>query len=281
MPQPMVPVTNEATAPGEALESFRSEIDAMRDNDVVVARVDVAASALTAIGSMPEIDAHRAQILSVFGASAGDTLDRLVPIARAVLAAHAAYIMERDRDLEPMAAELMEVRSRLFIAASALIQRKHLHKKALDGLNGGQSYQGRVVDTMALAGLFRVLLPTLREHTKVDEDQIAQAERLADQFGAAYSLRDQAQAGSSKGARDRARAFTIFFRAYERIRQMLTYLRWHDGDVEEIAPSLFTRGPRKQDAEDDVGTPTPGTDNPPNRNPVPPGMPGADPFTTT
>jgi hypothetical protein len=284
MPQSNMLPTFVATAPGEALAQFRSEIDAMPDTDVVTVRVDVTASALTAVGSMPEIEAHRAAILSVFGLREGETLDRLVPLAHALLAAQASYLLVADVDLEPMAQELMQVRTRLFIAASALIQRKLVQKKALASLIGGQSYQGRVMDTIMLVHLFHGLPADVRASTRVDDAEITRAVMLAQQFGNAVALREQARVGTSQPARDRARVFTLFFDAYERIRQMLTYLRWHQGDVEQIAPSLFARGPRKRDTDDgDDGTRA-GTGHPPTGaptgNPVPPGMPGANPFTS-
>ena len=279
MPQSNGSNESVTTAAGEVLESFRSEIDAMPDSDIVAARVEIAASAATAIGSMPEIEAHRAAIVSVFGPSGGETLDRLVPIARALLAAHAAHLAVADRDLEPMAQELMEVRTRLFIAASALIQRKVVHKKSFVSLTGGQSYQARVTDTMVLVAWFRGNAATIAPHTKVDEAELAAAEEKADAFLFAYSQRDQAQAGTSQSARDRARAFTLFFNTYESVRQMLTYLRWHEGDIQQIAPSLFTRGPRKQAEDDDVTPPGSDIAPPPNGRPVSPGLPGSDPFS--
>ncbi len=269
MPSPMVSPIPDTTV--DALASFRSEIDAMNDSDIVTPRVDVAAAALTAIGAMPEIEAQRAAIVAVFGEAGGLTLDRLVPVARAVLLAHSTLVATAERDLEPMARELMDVRNALYNAASALMERELVSKKELHSLVGGQSYQGRVVDTMGLASWFRALPSAVRAQTKVDDAQLRQAEQMAHHFSEAFAKRDQASAGSSKPARDRARMFSLFFRTYERVRRMLGFVRWHEADRDAIAPSIFAgRSSRRNDH--DVVAPADPT------NDISPDMPGADPF---
>ena len=58
---------------------------------------------------------------------------------------------------------------------------------------------------------------------------------------------------------------------------MLTLLRWNDGDADEIAPSLYA-GRTRSRADDDTDTGAPVTGPTPTTNPIPPGMPGSDPF---
>jgi hypothetical protein len=50
----------------------------------------------------------------------------------------------------------------------------------------------------------------------------------------------------------RERAFTLFYRAYDELRRAVTFLRWHDGDIEQLVPTLFLRsGKRKGEAASD------------------------------
>jgi hypothetical protein len=47
----------------------------------------------------------------------------------------------------------------------------------------------------------------------------------------------------------RARAFTVFARAWEECRRAVTYLRWHEGDADKLVPSLRSnKGPRRRGA---------------------------------
>lgn len=277
VPRPSTPATL------DQLASFRSEIEALLDTEVLTPRIDVSAAALIAIGAMPAIEAHRASVLAVFGARGEATLDRLVPVAQGVLLSHAITVANGERDVEAMAKEVMDLRNLLYVAASALIERGLASKKSLATLTGGQSYQARVTDTIALASWFGSLPSTVRAQTKITDAELEHAQRAAVSFGAAFAQRDQARAGSSAAARDRARMFTLFSRTYERVRQMLTYVRWFEGDVEQIAPSLYAgRGTRR--SNDDVAAPMPAAPMPAAPtpvSPVSPDMPGADPFRST
>lgn len=273
MPEVSVPSTS---ATVDQLASFRSEIDALLDTDVITPRVDVAAAALTAIGSMPLIEVHRAPVLAVFGEAGGRTLDRLVPAADALMLAQAAVMASTASDLSPGARELAETRDHLFVTASALIERGRVSKKALGELTGGQSYQTRVMDTMTLVTWFRGLSSEVRAHAKISDAELDRAFAIARSFGASFSKRDKAASGADKVGRDRVRMFTLFFRTYQRVRQMLLFIRWHEDDLDKIAPSLFA-GRTTRKSNTDVAEPV----SPSPANPTPvvsPDMPGADPF---
>src|SRR5688500_269126 len=49
----------------------------------------------------------------------------------------------------------------------------------------------------------------------------------------------------------RKRAYTLLVRSYNEVRRVISFLRWHDGDAEDIAPSLHTAGraARRSDEE--------------------------------
>lgn len=281
---PEVPGSS-TTATVDQLASFRSEIDALLDRDVMTPRLDVAAAALVAIGAMPQIEMHRASLVAQFGDAGARTLDRLVPLARGVLLAEGVTVASTERDLEPMARELADVRNGLYLAASVLVERGLVSKKSLGELTGGVSYQARVTDTIALVSWFRALSMATRSATKVSDAELARAHVMAEEFGVAFAARDQARLGASGPTRDRARMFTLFFGTYQRVRQMVAFLRWDQDDLERIAPSLYAgRGARRSDdtvAATTPITPTPITPTPARPTPVSPDMPGADPFRTT
>ncbi len=69
----------------------------------------------------------------------------------------------------------------------------------------------------------------------------------------------------------RARAFTLFSRAYDQVRRAVNVLRWDEGDADSIAPSLYAgRGGRGKSAENKPGTGTAtGTELPPQAPPSP------------
>jgi hypothetical protein len=51
-------------------------------------------------------------------------------------------------------------------------------------------------------------------------------------------FRDNGSDAQAATADMRARAFTLFTRAYDDARRAVIFLRWHEGDADSIAPSL-------------------------------------------
>lgn len=53
----------------------------------------------------------------------------------------------------------------------------------------------------------------------------------------------------------RLRALTDLVRRYDEIRRMVSYLRWNEGDADDIAPSLYARRPGRKAQDDTQSTP--------------------------
>ena len=66
------------------------------------------------------------------------------------------------------------------------------------------------------------------------------------------------------------RTFTLLYWAYDHVRKCVGFVRWHEGDADQIAPSLYA-GRTRSSSEVPAAPVAPAT-------PVRPGMPGADPF---
>ena len=264
----------------ELIARHRKEMDALPDDQVLVPRVDVADAATTGLGALPEIEMHREALEKRFGKKAKAALDDVEPLAGLVLAANATYATAAELDLEPMAQSLRDQRDLLAGTATALIERGLVEQKSLDGLNGGSSYRSLYTDTLALVLWFQTHAAAIHPRSKVTREELQAANDAAIAFGIAVATREQTRAGTSEPARDRARAFTLFFRAYDRVRQMLSYLRWHEGDVEAIAPSLYAHGrSAKSDASATSPATSPGSTPAPTHDVPASGLPGASPFS--
>ena len=53
------------------------------------------------------------------------------------------------------------------------------------------------------------------------------------------------------------RAFTLFSRAYDATRGAVTYLRWNEGDADDIAPSLYKGREGRSASTGGAATPPP------------------------
>lgn len=78
-----------------------------------------------------------------------------------------------------------------------------------------------------------------------------------------------ADATVSEAADVRQRAFTLFVRTYDELRRAMSYLRWHEDDVDSIIPSLWSgKAQRKRDAADPGPEPTPAPSPSPSDEPT-------------
>lgn len=274
---PNIETTNPSTStstpgalPSPALDAVMPLLLAIAEEDILTLRLDPQQAVLTAVGSTSSVLVHEPALVACFGAERAQAIHRTVPLARAFEAADARFVAGAGVDLEPLAAEVAAARAGLVLAAEALIQRKALPKKALAKLIGGNAYPDRITDVRVLVALLRGRWADVAPHTKLTAAELDAAQALADAFSVALGEREQAAERESEAARLRARAWTAFFRNWETVRKMVHYLRWHQGDADAIAPSLYA-GRRRARTEVPSQPESPST-------PIAPGMPGAPPF---
>jgi hypothetical protein len=165
----------------------------------------------------------------------------------------------------------------------------------LRSING---YKNIAFDVLGLVALLREHWATIQNKTAVRSEELEAAERLADRLVTAVGLRDQAPVALTAAVATRLRAYTLFMRSYDEARRAVEYLRWHQGDADSIAPSLYAgrgNGRRSQEPITEGATsggptsptsPTPPTSptSPvsPGNPPVPApgaGLPGSNPFS--
>lgn len=260
-----------------ALQALEAELVRASTDDLEPINLDVVAAAAIAIGAAPKIRAHRDAIAARFGQEAARTVDRLELLAQAAQDAHAAHTaLSVPGALDQLAAELAEEKNVLLAEAQCLVDRRLMRGELLSNLAGGQSYRGLYFDVAQLVVAFRHSQATIAGRSPVEPADVDRIATLAERFGAMVATRDAESDGLGASAASlRARAYTLLVRSYDELRRHLGFLRWHQGDVDEIAPSLWSgRGRRR---ETSLAT---GLAPAPSPNPIPPGMPGASPFIT-
>ncbi len=79
-------------------------------------------------------------------------------------------------------------------------------------------------------------------------DDVEAAGVLGPKLLLALSDRPTSLSGT-EAAKARARAFTLMVNGYSELRRGLSYLRWHDDDLDSLAPSLHAGRKRKKAGE--------------------------------
>ena len=152
-------------------------------------------------------------------------------------------------------------------------------------------YKNQAFGTLMLAALARGAWPRLQGKTAITPEELDEAEILADQLLTAVGEREQLPVVEQAAADIKARAYTLALQTYESIRRDISHLRWHEGDVDEIAPSFrgqLSKRKSSSGSEEELELTTPPLESShasglvaPVTAPastVAPGMPGADPF---
>lgn len=265
--------TPSTTTHSPAILAVLDRLMAFENRDLLTARLDVSHAVMTAVGTAPLLLAQKPALVAFFGARA-DVVDLVLPLANAFQDAHVAYLALIGADLEPQFKALGDTRAQLVTLLQLAIERKVVTERVLQGLQGGNGYAERVEDVLFLVDVCRKAWPRLSAITKLTEADLDAAAAQARAFQTAVSVKEHTKNQLTQAGELRARAYTAFFNAWDQCRKMVTYLRWHEGDAELIAPSLFAGRGRARDAED-----APASDT--STSPVRPGMPGAPALSST
>ena len=221
----------------EALASAKAAAAAIPEEKLQPVRVDITEAAFGVMGSMPAIETKREAIIAIFGEEGQQALDAVLPAVNLVLEANADHAAATDPGLEAEAKDLFERRLFLLSIVNAAIARRVCDGRILGKLMGGQSYVALTHDIMALSRFLSGMLPKLGD-VKLSQEHLRAMLLEAQAFGGKVGLRDRARASASVTGMERSRAYTHFVQSYDRARKLVTFVRWHFGDAEQIAPSI-------------------------------------------
>jgi len=77
--------------------------------------------------------------------------------------------------------------------------------------------------------------------------ELDQAEDLSERLLHAVAMRENQSNALAEAIQKRLQVFTLLVNAYDQARRAIAFLRWQEGDLEEIAPSLYAGRGRKKD----------------------------------
>ncbi len=171
---------------------------------------------------------------------------------------------ETPASLLALANEAIKWRTILLNDATTLISRGLLSEAVLGELKGINGHKNIAFDLFALANVLKKNAAAIASKTSVSQDELVQAQVLADKLVTAVGEREQAPVIAAEAVRDRQAAFTLFINAYDEVRAVISFLRRKQGDADSIIPSLYagrTSAKRKTADEkvDTQTTPAPGS----------------------
>lgn len=246
MPDPILNPTENDELPTE--EGLKSALDSMRETLANMPaheinrtpRLDPAAAAGVAIGSLPRVAQHRDAVVARCGADAARVFDLLPVIAYATHQAHVeAAALDDDGDLREHIRDLLEEHKLLLTDGDALANRKLLDRARIDAGRPIQGYRTVVDSTLILIAVLRESWSRISVMTPLQPEDLARAEGKAKRVLDRLNRREQ---GTNRmpAVEVRARALSMLIDVYSEVQRYLTFVRWKEADAETIAPSLYT-----------------------------------------
>jgi hypothetical protein len=241
----------------------------MSGDDRAVINIDILQAVPTVLGVFPKIAPLREAIVVTLPNHLIKRFDKLETYALATWYTHLLTVPRASPSspLKPLLEEAGPLREDLLSDAEALARRKLIDASVVSDIRAGQSNIDMANDLMAPSALFSNNWDEIQGRTAATKAEVERAGKLGPLILAALGLRQQgAFVAPAEATAKKARAFTSFVRAYDETRRAVTYLRWHEKDADELAPSLYKgrgrRGGAAEKEEASTGETASGTPSP-------------------
>jgi hypothetical protein len=256
------------------------EIAALPREEARPFTVHVPSAAMLGLGSLPKMLAFREAMIATLVAPPLEALDKLNDYALTAVRAYAYLALRDDGEtrVRTLLAEASPLRERLLASAELLVTFGLLDAKKVAAIRRGTGRLDTAQDLLALARLFLGAWPSLASKTPLTRAEIERADALGDLLVTALGCQQQGTDGSDEPDElddQLAKAYELYRRAYEACRRAILYLRFYEGDADEIAPPLGqSRRRARRPGADAPNDDEPGGDAPP---PAPADPAPADP----
>jgi hypothetical protein len=114
--------------------------------------------------------------------------------------------------------------------------------------SGQDGYENVSSDLFMLASFLNAHWAKIAGKCSTDQAELIQAEKLAAELCRVSGLREADRSSEARLRRKRAQAFLYLEEIYNRVRRVVCFLRWNEGDADAIAPALQGPGKRQKRA---------------------------------
>jgi len=255
-PNPTSTVTVAAAEPVTARLHYReayrktvAERAALDRAKLRVINIDIVHAYTRVVGSLPRIMAlrDRASRLAEFEI---ENFDNLETHALALMHAQGEYVSASSPPevLAALNEEGITLRDNLYSDGVALARRGLVSAAPLKRFRTAPGYKHLAEDLVGLSSLLRRSWDEIGSRTVVTIAELDHAEAVSERLLHAVAERENASTVLSDAIQKRRQAFTLLAKAYDQARRAISFLRWQEEDLDEIAPSLYAGRGRKKSA---------------------------------
>ncbi len=226
----------------QAYQQLLPELDAVPSEKLGIINVDIPSVVTLVIGSLPEILQVAGDIQKVAPEVDVARIQRLRTYALALNYAHARYLSSApvQDNLEVLVNDAAQRFATLSADTAALIKRGLINGKELEDLGSPVGYKNVAVSLTRFASVLSANWEKIEGKCAITREELDTTLRLAELILTAVGLKEQGATKAESATEYRLRAFYLLSNEYDRVRQAVTFVRWKQGDAEEIAPSIYT-----------------------------------------
>jgi hypothetical protein len=256
------PTFTNPTNTQEAYDAVSDEIAAVADESLRSINVDIPRAINIVAGAADRLESLALQMKTL---PINDFASVLKLRTYAAACLHAHLVVTRpfapDPTVSALLAEGYKLRARLLNSAELLVEFGEIEAERVAAIRSGTGHTDMANDLVQLADLYGEHWNAIKGMTPVSREMIERAAALGwelrSQLGA-RGIADHPFAEAPDAQTTRLRAFTLLARVYDECRRAVIFLRWHDGDADAIAPSLYTRRARRSSTQsEEVEQPQP------------------------
>jgi hypothetical protein len=255
-----------------AFTRLRRRREALVEDELATPNLDIGYAVAVAQTAEPRVRALLPELTKLYDFDEG-IVDELHDAALATVYANAIFAPP-ESGIASLVAEAKSVRKVLLDQATALAGLGLLEKDRVSAARRGRTRRALANSLLSLGGLILENWKDVERSVTVPRRTVEEAFDLGGRLNRAlHPKSNEARTDSPVNGDARIRAYTLLARTYDQIRRAVVYVRWNEGDADDIAPSLYpVRGSRKRkgDATDVVpmsappSPPSAGAGAPPN-----------------
>jgi hypothetical protein len=231
-----------------AFQRVQSEIESLDPQELQVMNVDLISATSLALGVADRILAFRPRMAKLAQSAEFDlrNVDNLEDYALACWFAYVTNLPQKEPgNVAELIEEVVRLRAKLLMWAVPLVGSGLFEQAAIDRIKEGSGHKDAPSDLVALVGLYRSKWEQAQEICGVTEQDLSRGAEIGPQVFALVSRREnKAAAAAADGAQRVRRAWSLLDRAYAQCQRAIQFIRFDEGDANDIAPSLRrTAGP--------------------------------------
>ncbi len=237
----------------DGFERVKADLLAVPAERLERVNVDVQSATRTILGALPEIKALRERIVKELPQFDITSFDKLEDYVQAFKYAQSGFQIatEPADELNALTEAGNELRERLLADANALTLYKLFDGSQLEMLKGGNGFNNLAEDLELLSRAMLANWSKIQGKALTPLEDVQTASRIGLRLTRLAGLREQGPARLAEATELRQRAFHVVVRTYEEARDAIRFLRRREGDLEDIAPTLYSGRGRRRSTEEE------------------------------